>query len=72
MTPNELRQALGELKGNRDLTIGFAQTSAEFGTLKVTGAMLVPEEPDRIVKVTDGQAVYLLDSERIIWIKIGK
>ncbi|MCK4871167.1 MAG: hypothetical protein KAS72_00420 [Phycisphaerales bacterium] len=71
MTAHELRQALGELKGDRDLSIMFAQTHPDGAMLAVSGAMLVPEEPDHLVKVTDGHAVYLIDAERIAWIKIG-
>ncbi len=71
MTARELRQALGELDGTRDLTVHFSQTSPESATLLVIRAMLVPEEEDHLVKVTDGHAVYLLDAERVVWLKIG-
>jgi hypothetical protein len=71
MTAHELRQALGELDGTRDLEAHFAQTAPESATLYVPRAMLVPEEEDHLVKVTDGKAVYLLVAERIAWLKIG-
>jgi hypothetical protein len=37
----------------------------------VHGAMLIPDEPDHLVKVTDGQNVFIIDSERVAWVKIA-
>lgn len=74
MTPTQLRQALGELNGERDLSLAFAEvTSHATGVayLEVKNAMLIPDEADHLVKVTDGKAVYILDAERVAWIKIG-
>jgi nicotinamidase-related amidase len=71
MTAGELRQALQELRGKRDLTIAFRDVHPPANTLTVTGAMLVPEEPDHLVKLTDGQAVYTLNAEQVAWLRIG-
>lgn len=74
MTPTQLRQALGELNGERDLAIYFAEVSSPVpgvSNLEVKRAMLIPDEADHLVKVTDGKAVYILDAERVAWIKIG-
>jgi hypothetical protein len=71
MTAAELRQAFSELDGTRDLTVHFAQVGGEAATVTVPGAMLVPEEEDHLIKVTDGTAVYLIDAERVVWLKIG-
>ncbi len=66
MTSDQLRQALTELNGERDAT--FAIDARE---LTVHNAMLVPDEPDHLVKVTDGQSIYIIESERVAWVRIG-
>lgn len=66
MTSDQLRQALRELNGERAAT--FSIDSAE---LTVQRAMLVPDEPDHLVKVTDGQSIFIIDSERVAWVRIG-
>ncbi len=33
--------------------------------------MLLPDEPDHLVKLTDGKHVYIIDSANVAWIKIG-
>ena len=33
--------------------------------------MLIPEETDKLVKVTDGKSVFIVEAERIAWIRIG-
>ncbi|MBS0195773.1 MAG: hypothetical protein JSR77_03355 [Planctomycetes bacterium] len=74
MTPTQLRQALSELNGERDLSIYFADVPSPVpgvANLEVRRAMLIPDEADHLVKVTDGKAVYILDAERVAWIKIG-
>jgi hypothetical protein len=70
MTPDQLRQALRELNGERDLTVAFAQIAGA-PELGVRHAMLIPDEADHLVKVTDGKSVFILDAERIAWIRIG-
>jgi len=55
MTPDQLRTALRELNGERAATfalVGIAEV------IVVHNAMLIPDEPDHLVKVTDGQNVY--------------
>ncbi len=74
MSPTQLRQALGELNGERDLCVYFAEVSSPVpgvSNLEVKRAMLIPDEADHLVKVTDGKAVYILDAERVAWIKIA-
>ena len=68
MTSDQLRKALGELDGQRDLRITFDHAHA----CTIRTALLIPEEADTLVKVTDGTRVYLLDSHRVAWIVIGK
>ncbi len=74
MTPTQLRTALRELNGERDLTIAFAEVPSPvpgLASLEVKKAMLIPDEADHLVKVTDGKAVYILDAERVAWLRIG-
>lgn len=76
MSPTQLRQALRELNGERDMTVAFAgvypaTTSVGVTLLEVKNAMLIPDEADHLVKVTDGKAVYVLDAERVAWVRIG-
>lgn len=71
MTPDQLRTALKELNGERDCTFAFGTMPSHESTLVVHGAMLIPDEPDHLVKVTDGKSVYIVDADRIIWIRIG-
>lgn len=70
MTPTQLRQALSELDGNRDLGVAFADVQQPSLGLEIKKAMLIPDEPDHLVKVTDGKSIYILDAERIAWIRI--
>ena len=67
MTPEQLRTALGDLNGQRDVRITFEHTDG----CVIEKALLVPAEEDRIVKLTDGSREFLLDAERIAWIEIG-
>ena len=74
MTTDQLRQALRELNGERDLTITFAEIPAPVPgicNLEVRKAMLIPDEQDHLVKVTDGKSVFIIDAERVAWIRIG-
>jgi hypothetical protein len=73
MTSDQLRIALHELNGERDLSVCFAHVEQPTlgPNLVVKRAMLIPDEQDHLVKVTDGRAVYILDAERVAWIKIG-
>lgn len=67
MTSDQLRAALGDLNGQRDVRVGFDHAD---GCL-VEKALLVPAEQDNIVKLTDGSREYLLDADRVAWIQIG-
>jgi len=75
MTSEQLRIALRELNGERDLGVSFADVHADLHSvgphLVVKRAMLIPDEQDHLVKVTDGRSVFILDAERVAWIKIG-
>jgi hypothetical protein len=68
MTPDQLRTALRELNGERDLTLAFV---GHVEHLHIPKAMLIPDEPDHLVKVTDGASVYIVEAERVVWFKIG-
>ncbi len=67
MTADQIRAALRDLNGQRDVRVGFENAE----TRVIEKALLVPAEEDKIVKLTDGSREYLLDSERIAWIQIG-
>jgi hypothetical protein len=71
MTPDQVRAALRELNGERDCTFAFGNMPVNESMLIVQKAMLIPDEPDHLVKVTDGKSVYIIDAERLIWIQIG-
>ena len=66
VTADQLRKAFSDLNG-RDLRIEFE--GAE--TLVVRNAMLIPEEQDDLLKVTDGSHEYIIECERVAWIEIG-
>jgi len=68
MQQDQLRQALRELNGERDCRFIFEGTIEQ---LIVRNALLIPEEPDGLVKVSDGKKVYILDAGRIMWFEIG-
>ena len=67
MTTDQLRAALRDLNGQRDVRIEFQHAE----TCVIPKALLVPAEPDKMVKLTDGAHEHLLDTERIAWIEIG-
>jgi hypothetical protein len=74
MTRDQLRQALRELNGERDLIVVFADIPSPvpgLASLEVRKAMLIPDEQDHLVKCTDGKAVFIIDAERVAWIRIG-
>jgi hypothetical protein len=74
MTNDQLRKALSELNGERDLGVvfeGVYSPAPGVATLEIKKAMLIPDEADHLVKVTDGSSIYILDAERIAWIRIG-
>jgi hypothetical protein len=59
MTPNQLRQALKELNGERACTFGITGMPEAAACLTVQRAMLVPEETDQLIKLTDGASIYV-------------
>jgi hypothetical protein len=67
MTSDQLRTALGDLNGQRDVRIVFDRADNCF----IKNALLVPAEEDRIVKLTDGSREYLVDAQRVAWVEIG-
>ncbi len=67
MTTEQLRQALKELNGKRDAVVYFMHAEKCI----VTNAMLLPQEPDGLIKLTDGKHVYVIESGEVAWIKIG-
>lgn len=71
MTPDQLRKALGELNGERDAVFVFADVFEQGGCLTVHRAMLIPDEPDHLVKVTDGKSVFLVEAERVAYVRIA-
>lgn len=72
MTHTELRKALEELNGQRAATFVFQHILGEHNTLSVTNAMLVPEEADGLIKLTDGQSIYIIDADRVAYIRLGQ
>jgi hypothetical protein len=71
MTQEQLRQVLKELNGERDATIVFHSMPEHAAQLNVHNAMLIPDEPDHMVKVTDGKSIYIIDADRIAYVKIS-
>ena len=67
MTSDQLRKSLQELDGQRDLCVTFDHAQQ----CVIRRALLIPEEEDSVVKVTDGAKVYLLDAHRVAWMVIG-
>jgi len=71
MTPDQLRQSLKELDGTRDAAFGFAHMPSHESVLVIHKAMLIPDEPDHLVKLTDGQSIFIIEPDRLVWIKIA-
>lgn len=71
MTPDQLRQALRELNGERDCAFAFASMPAHESQLVVHNAMLIPDEADHLVKVTDGKSIYIIVPEMVVWVRIA-
>jgi hypothetical protein len=70
MTSDQLRQSLRELDGTRDVTFGFSGLPSHESTLHIAKAILIPDEPDHMVKLTDGKCIFIIEPERIVWIRI--
>ncbi len=71
MTSEQLRSAMRELNGERDATFAFTGLADHAAQLTVHGAMLIPDEPDHLVKVTDGHSVYIIEAERVAWVRVS-
>lgn len=71
MTPDALRKALAELKGQRTATIVFDHVAEPHTVLTVRNAMLIPDEPDHMIKLTDGQSIFIIEADRVAYIRIG-
>lgn len=74
ITADQLRKALRELNGERKLGIVFANVhspASGVANVEVKNAMLVPDEADHLVKVTDGRSIYIIDAERVAWLSIS-
>ena len=67
MNTDQLRQVLSELDGKRAAVFHFASAQE----CVVANAMLLPDEADHMVKVTDGQHVFIIDADKLVWIRIG-
>lgn len=67
MTPSQLRQALTSINGERDVVFYFQDAEH----CMVPRAMLVPDEEDHLVKLTDGKHEFIIDAERVVWVRIG-
>jgi len=71
MDTAQLRAALRELNGERDCTLGFVQMPEHESHVVVHRAMLIPDEPDHLVKLTDGKSIYIVEAERVAWVRIA-
>lgn len=71
MTTEDLRAALKELTGGRDATFAFRNAQEHAAVLLVHNAMLVPEESDHMIKLTDGQSIFIIDADTVAWVRIG-
>jgi hypothetical protein len=68
MTPDQLRQSLRELSGDRDCTIAFSDVFPAGGGV-LNNALL--EIRNAMVKVTDGKHIYVIDADRVVWVRIA-
>ncbi len=67
MNTDQLRQVLRELDGKRAAVFHFNGATE----CTVADAMLLPDEADHMVKVTDGKHVFIIDAAQLVWIRIG-
>lgn len=67
MTPDQLRTAMANLNGERDVVFYFPNADE----CLVPRAMLVPHESDELLKLTDGKHEYIIDAEKVTWIRMG-
>lgn len=71
MNATQLRQALSDLTGQRDAIMAFANMDGAASLLSISNAMLIPDEGDNLIKLTDGRSEYIIEPERVAWIRIG-
>jgi len=71
MTSDQLRKALADCKGRRDVHLCFAGVEAAAAHLSINAALLVPDEDDHLVKLTDGRSEYVIDADRVAWVKLS-
>ncbi|MCA9274123.1 MAG: hypothetical protein KDA31_13885 [Phycisphaerales bacterium] len=71
MTSDQLRKALSDCKGRRDVHLCFAGVQGEAAHLTVSAALLVPDEDDHLVKLTDGRSEYVIDADRVAWVRLS-
>lgn len=71
MNHSQLRQALTELNGERNAHLAITGMHESASVLTIASAMLIPEEADKLVKLTDGKSVYIIEADRIAYIRIG-
>jgi hypothetical protein len=67
ITSEQLRVALADLNGHRDVRIEFDHADP----CLIARALIVPVEEDRLLKLTDGSREFLIDPQRVAWIEIG-
>ena len=67
ITTEQLRTALADLNGQRDVRFVFEHAEPCI----VGRALTVPAEEDRIVKLTDGTREFLIDAQRVAWVEIS-
>ncbi len=68
MNSDTLRQALRELNGERNARFYFSRCAE---SLLVANAFLVPEEPDHLIKLSDGRKVFIIEADSVLWVEIG-
>lgn len=67
MRPEQLRSALQNLNGERDVVFYFEGADE----CLVPRAILIPDEADHLLKLTDGRHEYMIDAERVAWLRVG-
>ncbi|MGH7242761.1 MAG: hypothetical protein ACREJD_05030 [Phycisphaerales bacterium] len=70
MTSDQLRQVLKELDGQREALFVFHEMSEHSTGLVIKSAILIPDEPDHMVKVTDGKHIFIINPERLAYVRI--
>lgn len=71
MTSDQLRKALADCKGRRDVHLCFAGVEGAGAHLNINAALLVPDEDDHLVKLTDGRSEYVIDADRVAWVRLS-